>query len=89
MRLSWWGSFLLLLLASIVLLICLAVGAVPAYLWPFAAAGELLGMTAIAVAVSIGANSVGLPLVSALIIAALGICRLENSRRALHRKRAE
>jgi hypothetical protein len=74
-RSSWWGSFLMLFLALIVLLICLAVGAAPAYLWPFAVAGELLGMTAIAVLISIAVNAVGLSLLSALVIASLADLR--------------
>jgi hypothetical protein len=74
-RSSWWGSFLMLFLASIVLLLCLAAGAVPAYLWPFAAAGELLGMTAMAVLVSMAVNAVGLSLLSAFVIASLADLR--------------
>jgi hypothetical protein len=78
-RSNWWGSFVVLLLAWIVLLVCLAAGQVVSYLWPFTASGELLGMTAAAVVVSIVINAIGFPLISALIVARFGDLRTRES----------
>jgi hypothetical protein len=68
-RAHWWGSFLVLLLVSILLIVCLAAGAVPAYLWPFLASGELLGMTVAAIVAAIVINGLGLPFAAALLTA--------------------
>jgi hypothetical protein len=77
-RSSWLGTFLILLLALILLLVCLAAGQVVSYLWPFTAAGELFGTTAVALLVSIALNATGLPLISALIVARFADLRVRE-----------
>jgi hypothetical protein len=68
-RSNWWGSFVVLLLALVVFIACVAAGAAAAYLWPFLASGELLGMTVAAVVVAVVINGLGMPFAAALLTA--------------------
>jgi hypothetical protein len=78
-RSHWWSSFLFWFAALVLLLVCLAAAAVPAFLWPFAASGELVGATALAVVAAIVINAIGLPLISALILARFGDLEVRES----------
>jgi hypothetical protein len=66
-RAHWWGSFVVLLLVLILLVVCLAAGAIPAYLWPFLASGELLGMTLAAIVAAVVINGLGMPFAISLL----------------------